>query len=93
MSTAAKNARAKFEELVFDDAAPVCPNCGSRETHKLMSRCAHCTGGSDGGEYAAPSSGGGGGCARMLRRQLRQLRTLNPTRAAPDKTDTDIALP
>ena len=53
----------EFEELVFDDAAPVCPHCGSRETHKLMSRCAHCTGGSDGGEYAAPSSGGGGGCA------------------------------
>ena len=41
----------EFEELVFDDAAPVCPHCGSRETHKLMSRCAHCTGG-DGGEYA-----------------------------------------
>ena len=54
----------EFEELVFDDAAPVGPYCGSRETHKLMSRCAHCTGG-EGGEYAAPSSGGGGcaGCS------------------------------
>ena len=54
----------EFEELVFDDAAPVCPHCGSRETHKLMSRCGHCTGG-EGGEYAAPSSGGGGcaGCS------------------------------
>ncbi len=54
----------EFEELVFDDAAPVCPHCGSRETHKLMSRCAHCTG-DEGGEYAAPSSGGGGcaGCS------------------------------
>ena len=54
----------EFEELVFDDVAPVCPHCGSRETHKLMSRCAHCTGG-DGGEYAAPSYGGGGcaGCS------------------------------
>lgn len=54
----------EFEELVFDDAAPVCPHCGSHETRKLMSRCAHCTGG-DGGEYAAPSSGGGGcaGCS------------------------------
>ena len=41
----------EFEELVFDDAAPVCPHCGSRETHKLMSRCAHCTGGSDGGGH------------------------------------------
>ena len=54
----------EFEELVFDDVAPVCPHCGSRETHKLMSRCALCTGG-DGGEYDAPSSGGGGcaGCS------------------------------
>ena len=27
----------KFEELVYGDAAPVCPYCGSDATHKLMS--------------------------------------------------------
>ncbi|SDF49043.1 FmdB family zinc ribbon protein [Desulfovibrio legallii] len=53
-----------FEELVFDDAAPVCPHCGSHATHKLMSCCAHHAGGSAGGDYAPPSGGsGGGGCA------------------------------
>ncbi|MDO5483416.1 MAG: zinc ribbon domain-containing protein [Desulfovibrionaceae bacterium] len=52
----------EFEELVFDDQPPACPHCGSAHTHKLMSRCAHCSGGS--GDYApSSSSGGGGGCA------------------------------
>lgn len=52
----------EFEELVFDDKAPPCPHCGSTQTHKLMSRCAHCTGDSGDGNYAS-SSGAGGGCA------------------------------
>ncbi|MFT4302044.1 MAG: zinc ribbon domain-containing protein [Desulfovibrio sp.] len=51
-----------FEELVYGDAAPACPHCGSHATHKLMSCCAHRGGGAHGDDYA-PSSGGGGGCA------------------------------
>ena len=54
-----------FEELVFDDTPPTCPQCGSNDTHKLMSCCARHKGGADGGDYAAPSAGGGGcsGCS------------------------------
>lgn len=52
----------EFEELVFGDAAPICPHCGSRETHKLMSRCAHCSG-TDGDGGHAPAASSGGGCA------------------------------
>ena len=39
-----------FEELVFGDDLPACPHCGAAETRKLMSRCAHCSGGNGGDE-------------------------------------------
>ena len=55
-----------FEELVFGDDVPVCPHCGSAETHKLMSRCARCRGegGMDFGDMAPSVSGGGcAGCS------------------------------
>ena len=44
-----------FEELVFGDALPACPHCGAAETRKLMSRCAHCSGGNGGDDSFAPS--------------------------------------
>jgi len=55
----------EFEELVFGDDLPPCPQCGSKKTQKLMSRCRHTSGGG-GGDYApsAPaSSSGRSGCA------------------------------
>ena len=54
-----------FEELVFGDELPVCPHCGSAETHKLMSRCARCRSNGDTGfDMAPPVSGGGcAGCS------------------------------
>lgn len=52
----------EFEELVFGEAVPICPHCGSRETHKLMSCCSRCAGHYGDGDYA-PSGSSGGGCA------------------------------
>lgn len=58
-----------FEELVFGDATPPCPKCGSSETGKLMSACRHTAGHNPGGYQGhtvpAPRSGGGGcaGCS------------------------------
>ena len=44
-----------------------CPHCGAAETRKLMSRCAHCSGGNGGDDSFAPSmpasSGGCAGCS------------------------------
>ncbi|MBE6440756.1 MAG: zinc ribbon domain-containing protein [Desulfovibrio desulfuricans] len=51
-----------FEELVFDEALPACPHCGSSDTRKLMSCCARHKGGADGGD-SAPAASSGGGCA------------------------------
>ncbi|MBQ7608559.1 MAG: zinc ribbon domain-containing protein [Desulfovibrionaceae bacterium] len=54
----------EFEELVFSDAAPNCPECGSNDVEKRMSCCCHARGGGagyGGGYEAAPS--GGGGCS------------------------------
>lgn len=54
----------EFEELVFGDQTPPCPQCGASQTHKLMSRpCCHVSG--DGADAYSPAaaSGGGGGCA------------------------------
>ena len=51
----------EFEELVFADATPHCPECGSNDVQKLMSQCCHC--GKGGDDYSAPVSTGGGGCA------------------------------
>ena len=54
--------REEFEELVYGDEAPPCPQCGSGETCKLMSRpCYHMTG-SDGGAPAS-SRGACAGCS------------------------------
>ncbi len=44
-----------FEELVIDDDPVKCPGCGSGKVNKLMSACAHKSGGS-----FVPSSGGSG---------------------------------
>lgn len=55
-----------FEELVFGDEVPSCPQCHSAETEKLLSRCC-CHFGGDSSSFdmpAAPSSGGGcAGCS------------------------------
>lgn len=56
----------EFEEIVFGSQNPICPDCGSTQTHKLMSRpCCHVNGdgGADGAYAPAPTGGGGGGCA------------------------------
>ena len=54
-----------FEELVFGDDLPACPHCGAAETRKLMSRCAHCSGGNGGDDSFH---------ARLFRRLRRLLR-------------------
>ena len=52
----------EFEELVFDDTAPVCPACGASQTRKLMScPCVCRSGGAEEHGVSAPS--GGGKCA------------------------------
>ncbi len=55
-----------FEELVFGNAKPDCPKCGSNETERLMScACLHMPAPSRVGQTVTfPKSGGGcGGCA------------------------------
>jgi putative FmdB family regulatory protein len=53
-----------FEELVFGDAAPACPKCGSARVDKMMScPCLHdsaSAGGSYGDAYGADCGGGCG---------------------------------
>ena len=50
----------EFEELVYGDEDPPCPQCGADKTRKLMSRpCYHMAG----GDGYAPSSSGGSACA------------------------------
>lgn len=51
-----------FEELVFGEQKPACPNCGSIDTHKHMSRCARVKSGSGACEGTA-TGGNGGGCS------------------------------
>lgn len=53
----------KFEELVFDETIPPCPECGSHKTKKLVCACARQVGKSSGNDYAAPISGGCAGCS------------------------------
>ncbi len=64
----------EFEELVFGNDTPHCPQCGAAQTQKLMSRpCLHQAGGysSDCGETTTPaptssskcSGCSGGNCA------------------------------
>ena len=52
----------EFEELVFSDATPTCPDCGSDDVEKLMSKCCH-TGGACSSESGAGASGASCGCA------------------------------
>lgn len=59
-----------FEELVFNDSQPACPHCGSENTHKLMSCCAHQNSGgagmgheSSGSSHSGCSGCSGGNCA------------------------------
>ncbi|GFK93266.1 hypothetical protein NNJEOMEG_01097 [Fundidesulfovibrio magnetotacticus] len=60
---------ADFEELVFGDAKPPCPQCGSQDTGKLMSACRHTAGHNPGGYQGStvpasvPRSGGCAGCS------------------------------
>lgn len=54
----------EFEELVFGNDIPPCPECGAAETRKMMSRCARHKGGDGDMDFGAPVSGGGcGGCS------------------------------
>ena len=54
----------EFEELVFGDDAPLCPQCGAAQTEKLMSRpCRHAGGDGEHGYEGGAPAGGGGGCA------------------------------
>ncbi|MDR1855797.1 MAG: zinc ribbon domain-containing protein [Desulfovibrio sp.] len=54
----------EFEDLVFGDQDPPCPDCGSPDTKKLMSRCSHTGGSSDGYDAGASAPASGcGGCA------------------------------
>lgn len=55
----------KFEELVFNDKSPLCPNCKSADTEKLLSCNTRRFRSSSDSDYAAPSAGGGGcaGCS------------------------------
>lgn len=52
-----------FEELVFGDCQPACPNCGSGQTSRLMSCCSAHTSGSSGDNYMSSNTGSGGGCS------------------------------
>ncbi len=58
-----------FEELVFDESVPPCPNCKAGETQKILS-CACIHGGKSPSGYGGASGGGssckgcpGGSCA------------------------------
>ena len=52
----------EFEELVFGDDNPQCPECGSSDVQKLMSKCCH-TGGECCSYDAGASSSSSCGCA------------------------------
>ncbi len=54
----------EFEKMMrFSEAdlSPLCPTCGSDDTHKQISRVASSFGGLGGGDYGSSSSCGGGG--------------------------------
>ena len=53
-----------FETLVFRSNDKVtCPHCESEDLERLMSSCAHVSGGGGSGESYAPSTGTSSGCA------------------------------
>jgi putative FmdB family regulatory protein len=55
----------EFEELVFSGEDEVrCPNCGSDQARKMISRCRTRMGGEiPSAKEAAGAGGGGGGCS------------------------------
>ena len=66
-----------FEELVFGDDLPACPHCGAAETRKLMSRCAHCSGGNGGDDSFAPSMPASSGSGNSPSRPMPRINRLN----------------
>ena len=50
--------RKDFEELVMGNARVKCPKCGNRKVKKLMSACAH----TSGGKFTSAHGGSGSGC-------------------------------
>ena len=54
----------EFEELVFSEGQKVlCPECGSEEARKMISRCRTRMGGDIPTAKESAGAGGGGGCA------------------------------
>jgi putative FmdB family regulatory protein len=51
-----------FEELVFGDATPPCPECGSARADRLMSRACFHSGGDHADDVPYTHSGGSCGC-------------------------------
>lgn len=49
----------EFEEIVFGETIPVCPECGSEKTHKLLSQTLF----KMPGGYVSGGSAGGSGCS------------------------------
>ena len=54
----------EFEELVFGDDVPSCPNCGAKHSERLLScACLHMPAPSRVGQTVTYPSRGGSGCA------------------------------
>lgn len=53
----------EFEEIVFGNDCPPCPECESEKTGKLMSCCRFKSGGGDSLGQASSASSGGSSCA------------------------------
>lgn len=49
----------EFEDVVFGEATPDCPACGSKNSQKLMSCCRHKNGSDSGLEIPSSSSSSG----------------------------------
>lgn len=53
-----------FEELAFGDETVPCPDCGCKETERLISACCHMSGGrSDAGASASGAHSSGCSCS------------------------------
>ncbi|MGM0424539.1 MAG: FmdB family zinc ribbon protein [Thermodesulfobacteriota bacterium] len=58
------NCAKEFEELILGAQEDVaCPECESRETRRMLSRCKSRIGGHAGAELGAEAPASGGGCA------------------------------